>query len=141
MDENPSPSPFLSGRGPTGRGTPRKVAVRVMGEPGPFCLRLRPAPQLCSQDDQGPTTGRPGPKLQAVCVAGKARPHPAPCLLSRERVPCLKRACLPSQQISASEIETLLMRLPRMFKQEFTGVGATLEKRWKLCAFEGIKTA
>lgn len=27
-----------------------------------------------------------------------------------------------------------------MFKQEFTGVGATLEKRWKFCAFEGIKT-
>ncbi|XP_074185427.1 ecto-NOX disulfide-thiol exchanger 1 isoform X3 [Rhinolophus sinicus] len=43
-------------------------------------------------------------------------------------------------KISASEIEMLLMRLPRMFKQEFTGVGATLEKRWKLCAFEGIKT-
>ncbi|XP_032467522.1 ecto-NOX disulfide-thiol exchanger 1 isoform X2 [Phocoena sinus] len=43
-------------------------------------------------------------------------------------------------KISANEIETLLMRLPRMFKQEFTGVGATLEKRWKLCAFEGIKT-
>lgn len=33
----------------------------------------------------------------------------------------------------------LLMRLPRMFKQEFSGVGATLEKRWKFCAFEGIK--
>ncbi|XP_072266298.1 ecto-NOX disulfide-thiol exchanger 1 isoform X2 [Pyxicephalus adspersus] len=43
-------------------------------------------------------------------------------------------------RISASEIETLLMRLPRMFKQEFTGVGATLEKRWKFCAFEGIKS-
>ncbi|KAK2513470.1 Enox1 [Columba guinea] len=43
-------------------------------------------------------------------------------------------------RISASEIEMLLMRLPRMFKQEFTGVGATLEKRWKFCAFEGIKT-
>ncbi|XP_036014487.1 ecto-NOX disulfide-thiol exchanger 1 isoform X9 [Mus musculus] len=43
-------------------------------------------------------------------------------------------------KISANEIEMLLMRLPRMFKQEFTGVGATLEKRWKLCAFEGIKT-
>uniref|UniRef100_A0A452GJJ7 Ecto-NOX disulfide-thiol exchanger 1/2 domain-containing protein n=1 Tax=Gopherus agassizii TaxID=38772 RepID=A0A452GJJ7_9SAUR len=43
-------------------------------------------------------------------------------------------------RISANEIETLLMRLPRMFKQEFTGVGATLEKRWKFCAFEGIKT-
>lgn len=27
-----------------------------------------------------------------------------------------------------------------MFKQEFSGVGATLEKRWKFCAFEGIKT-
>uniref|UniRef100_A0A452GJI5 RRM domain-containing protein n=1 Tax=Gopherus agassizii TaxID=38772 RepID=A0A452GJI5_9SAUR len=46
----------------------------------------------------------------------------------------------PLSQISANEIETLLMRLPRMFKQEFTGVGATLEKRWKFCAFEGIKT-
>ncbi|XP_075055858.1 ecto-NOX disulfide-thiol exchanger 1 isoform X2 [Mixophyes fleayi] len=44
-------------------------------------------------------------------------------------------------RISANEIESLLMRLPRMFKQEFTGVGATLEKRWKFCAFEGIKTS
>ncbi|XP_029458798.1 ecto-NOX disulfide-thiol exchanger 1 isoform X3 [Rhinatrema bivittatum] len=43
--------------------------------------------------------------------------------------------------ISATEIELLLMKLPRMFKQEFTGVGATLEKRWKFCAFEEIKTA
>ncbi|MEE6471115.1 hypothetical protein FKM82_009183 [Ascaphus truei] len=43
-------------------------------------------------------------------------------------------------RISATEIETLLMTQPRMFKQEFTGVGATLEKRWKFCAFEGIKT-
>nr|XP_056717749.1 ecto-NOX disulfide-thiol exchanger 1 isoform X3 [Euleptes europaea] len=43
-------------------------------------------------------------------------------------------------KISANEIEMLLMRLPRMFKQEFSGVGATLEKRWKFCAFEGIKT-
>nr|XP_033804695.1 ecto-NOX disulfide-thiol exchanger 1 isoform X2 [Geotrypetes seraphini] len=44
-------------------------------------------------------------------------------------------------RISANEIEMLLMKLPRMFKQEFTGVGATLEKRWKFCAFEEIKTA
>nr|XP_060625244.1 ecto-NOX disulfide-thiol exchanger 1 isoform X3 [Anolis sagrei ordinatus] len=43
-------------------------------------------------------------------------------------------------KISANEIEMLLMKLPRMFKQEFSGVGATLEKRWKFCAFEGIKT-
>lgn len=43
-------------------------------------------------------------------------------------------------RISSNEIETLLTRLPHMFKQEFTGVGATLEKRWKFCAFEGIKS-
>ncbi|GCB65383.1 hypothetical protein scyTo_0007706, partial [Scyliorhinus torazame] len=43
-------------------------------------------------------------------------------------------------KISSGEIEMLLVQLPHMFKQEFTGVGATLEKRWKFCAFEGIKT-
>nr|XP_015219171.1 PREDICTED: ecto-NOX disulfide-thiol exchanger 1 isoform X4 [Lepisosteus oculatus] len=43
-------------------------------------------------------------------------------------------------KISAAEIERLMVRLPRMFKQEFTGVGATLEKRWKFCGFEGIHT-
>lgn len=44
-----------------------------------------------------------------------------------------------SPQISSGEIETLLQQLPNMFKQEFTGVGATLEKKWKFCGFEGIK--
>ncbi|XP_041128312.1 ecto-NOX disulfide-thiol exchanger 1-like isoform X3 [Polyodon spathula] len=43
-------------------------------------------------------------------------------------------------KVSASEIETLMLRLPHMFKQEFTGVGATLEKRWIFCGFEGINT-
>uniref|UniRef100_A0A4W3HAZ8 Ecto-NOX disulfide-thiol exchanger 1 n=1 Tax=Callorhinchus milii TaxID=7868 RepID=A0A4W3HAZ8_CALMI len=43
-------------------------------------------------------------------------------------------------KISAGEIEILMIQLPHMFKQEFTGVGATLEKRWKFCGFEGIKT-
>uniref|UniRef100_A0A8C4RX62 Ecto-NOX disulfide-thiol exchanger 1 n=1 Tax=Erpetoichthys calabaricus TaxID=27687 RepID=A0A8C4RX62_ERPCA len=47
---------------------------------------------------------------------------------------------LNSPLISAGEIERLMVRLPRMFKQEFTGVGATLEKRWKFCGFEGINT-
>lgn len=42
-------------------------------------------------------------------------------------------------KISSGEIETLLQQLPNMFKQEFTGVGATLEKKWKFCGFEGIK--
>lgn len=44
-------------------------------------------------------------------------------------------------QISTTEVETLLGRLPYTFKQELTGVGASLEKRWKFCGFEGIKTA
>uniref|UniRef100_A0A672K3J6 Ecto-NOX disulfide-thiol exchanger 1 n=1 Tax=Sinocyclocheilus grahami TaxID=75366 RepID=A0A672K3J6_SINGR len=43
-------------------------------------------------------------------------------------------------KISASELERLMVRLPNMFKQEFSGVGATLEKRWKFCGFEGLKT-
>ncbi|KAJ8351689.1 hypothetical protein SKAU_G00231650 [Synaphobranchus kaupii] len=41
-------------------------------------------------------------------------------------------------KVSAAELERLMVRLPRMFKQEFSGVGATLEKRWKFCGFEGI---
>ncbi|XP_066571081.1 ecto-NOX disulfide-thiol exchanger 2 isoform X1 [Amia ocellicauda] len=44
-------------------------------------------------------------------------------------------------KISTTEVEALLGRLPCTFKQELTGVGASLEKRWKFCGFEGIKTA
>ncbi|KTG39395.1 hypothetical protein cypCar_00009188 [Cyprinus carpio] len=44
------------------------------------------------------------------------------------------------EKISASELERLMVRLPNMFKQEFSGVGATLEKRWKFCGFEALKT-
>ncbi|XP_073701110.1 ecto-NOX disulfide-thiol exchanger 1 [Garra rufa] len=44
-------------------------------------------------------------------------------------------------KISASELEKLMVRLPNMFKQEFSGVGATLEKRWKFCGFEALKSA
>ncbi|XP_062846423.1 ecto-NOX disulfide-thiol exchanger 2 isoform X2 [Trichomycterus rosablanca] len=44
-------------------------------------------------------------------------------------------------KISTLEVETLLGRLPYTFRQELTGVGASLEKRWKFCGFEGIKTA
>uniref|UniRef100_A0A8C9TE64 Ecto-NOX disulfide-thiol exchanger 1 n=1 Tax=Scleropages formosus TaxID=113540 RepID=A0A8C9TE64_SCLFO len=43
-------------------------------------------------------------------------------------------------KISAGELEGLMVRLPHMFKQEFSGVGATLEKRWKFCGFEGIQS-
>ncbi|KAI1899564.1 hypothetical protein AGOR_G00063080 [Albula goreensis] len=43
-------------------------------------------------------------------------------------------------KVSAGELERLMVRLPRMFKQEFSGVGATLEKRWKFCGFEGLQS-
>ncbi|KAL4635685.1 ecto-NOX disulfide-thiol exchanger 1-like [Arapaima gigas] len=45
-----------------------------------------------------------------------------------------------NSKISAGELEGLMVRLPHMFKQEFSGVGATLEKRWKFCGFEGIQS-
>ncbi|KAI1903069.1 hypothetical protein AGOR_G00023410 [Albula goreensis] len=53
---------------------------------------------------------------------------------------CSYLQCLDSK-ISTSEVEALLGRLPCTFMQELTGVGASLEKRWKFCGFEGIKTA
>ncbi|XP_062389722.1 ecto-NOX disulfide-thiol exchanger 1 isoform X2 [Sardina pilchardus] len=43
-------------------------------------------------------------------------------------------------KISARELERLMLRLPNMFKQEFSGVGATLEKRWKFCGFEYLNS-
>ncbi|XP_062862754.1 ecto-NOX disulfide-thiol exchanger 1 [Trichomycterus rosablanca] len=43
-------------------------------------------------------------------------------------------------KISASELERLMLRLPNMFKQEFSGVGATLEKRWKFSGFEALSS-
>ncbi|XP_077165394.1 ecto-NOX disulfide-thiol exchanger 2 isoform X2 [Paroedura picta] len=44
-------------------------------------------------------------------------------------------------KICASEMEALMMRLQHTFKQEMSGVGASLEKRWKFCGFEGLKMA
>uniref|UniRef100_A0A3P8X0X4 Ecto-NOX disulfide-thiol exchanger 1 n=1 Tax=Cynoglossus semilaevis TaxID=244447 RepID=A0A3P8X0X4_CYNSE len=41
-------------------------------------------------------------------------------------------------KVSGVEIERLMLRLPSMFRQELSGVGATLEKRWKFCGFEGL---
>ncbi|KAG9351321.1 hypothetical protein JZ751_022568 [Albula glossodonta] len=38
-----------------------------------------------------------------------------------------------TKSISTSEVEALLGRLPCTFMQELTGVGASLEKRWKFC--------
>lgn len=43
-------------------------------------------------------------------------------------------------QINPTEVEALLSRLPCTFRQELTGVGASLEKRWNFCGFQGIKS-
>ncbi|XP_043830128.1 ecto-NOX disulfide-thiol exchanger 2 isoform X2 [Dromiciops gliroides] len=42
-------------------------------------------------------------------------------------------------KICTSEVESLMSRLQCTFKQEMTGVGASLEKRWKFCGFDGLK--
>lgn len=42
-------------------------------------------------------------------------------------------------KICTSDVESLMGRLQHTFKQEMTGVGASLEKRWKFCGFEGLK--
>lgn len=44
-------------------------------------------------------------------------------------------------QVSAGELERLMVRLPSMFRQELSGVGATLEKRWKFCGFDSLGSA
>ncbi|XP_044924158.1 ecto-NOX disulfide-thiol exchanger 2 isoform X4 [Mustela putorius furo] len=42
-------------------------------------------------------------------------------------------------KICTSDVECLMSRLQHTFRQEMTGVGASLEKRWKFCGFEGLK--
>ncbi|KYO26584.1 ecto-NOX disulfide-thiol exchanger 1 isoform A [Alligator mississippiensis] len=42
-------------------------------------------------------------------------------------------------KISTTEVEVLMTRLQHTFKQELSGVGASLEKRWKFCGFDGLK--
>ncbi|KAM8749440.1 ecto-NOX disulfide-thiol exchanger 1 [Acanthopagrus schlegelii] len=44
-------------------------------------------------------------------------------------------------KVTAGELERLMVRLPTMFRQELSGVGATLEKRWKFCGFDSLGAA
>uniref|UniRef100_A0A3Q3JL86 RRM domain-containing protein n=1 Tax=Monopterus albus TaxID=43700 RepID=A0A3Q3JL86_MONAL len=44
-------------------------------------------------------------------------------------------------KVSTGELERLMVRLPSMFRQELSGVGATLEKRWKFCGFDSLSSA
>uniref|UniRef100_A0A8C6UX55 Ecto-NOX disulfide-thiol exchanger 1 n=1 Tax=Neogobius melanostomus TaxID=47308 RepID=A0A8C6UX55_9GOBI len=43
-------------------------------------------------------------------------------------------------KVTAAELERLMLRLPAMFRQELSGVGANLEKRWKFCGFDTLGT-
>ncbi|XP_035179492.1 ecto-NOX disulfide-thiol exchanger 2 isoform X2 [Oxyura jamaicensis] len=43
-------------------------------------------------------------------------------------------------KICTTEVEGLMTRLQTTFKQELSGVGASLEKKWKFCGFDGLKT-
>ncbi|XP_077584202.1 ecto-NOX disulfide-thiol exchanger 1-like isoform X3 [Stigmatopora nigra] len=43
-------------------------------------------------------------------------------------------------QVSSGQLERLMSRLPLVFRQELSGVGATLEKRWKFCAFDSLRS-
>ncbi|NXV03328.1 ENOX2 protein, partial [Cettia cetti] len=42
-------------------------------------------------------------------------------------------------KICTAEVEVLMTRLHNTFRQELSGVGASLEKRWKFCGFDGLK--
>ncbi|XP_033370049.1 ecto-NOX disulfide-thiol exchanger 2 [Parus major] len=42
-------------------------------------------------------------------------------------------------KICTAEVEVLMTRLQNTFRQELSGVGASLEKRWKFCGFDGLK--
>lgn len=53
---------------------------------------------------------------------------------------CVFIVCICVFQINTGQVGALLGRLPCTFRQELTGVGASLEKRWKFCGFEGIKS-
>uniref|UniRef100_H3DPY9 Ecto-NOX disulfide-thiol exchanger 1 n=1 Tax=Tetraodon nigroviridis TaxID=99883 RepID=H3DPY9_TETNG len=44
-------------------------------------------------------------------------------------------------QVSAADLERLMVRLPTMFRQELSGVGANLEKRWSFCGFDSLSSA
>ncbi|XP_058470198.1 ecto-NOX disulfide-thiol exchanger 1 isoform X3 [Solea solea] len=44
-------------------------------------------------------------------------------------------------KVSGAELERLMVRLPSMFRQELSGVGANLEKRWKFCGFDSLGSA
>ncbi|KAK7922015.1 hypothetical protein WMY93_008917 [Mugilogobius chulae] len=96
----------------------------------------------CSQEKEAPTERSPSPvqsERQALLVGIISTfLHVHPFGASLEYI-CSYLQRLDSK-ISTSEVEALLTRLPCTFRQELSGVGASLEKRWNFCGFQGIKS-
>ncbi|XP_034545594.1 ecto-NOX disulfide-thiol exchanger 2 isoform X1 [Notolabrus celidotus] len=97
----------------------------------------------CSQEKEGPTEKSPQSPVQSereALLVGIISTflHVHPFGASIEYI-CSYLQRLDTK-INTSEVEALLSRLPCTFKQELTGVGASLEKRWNFCGFQGIKS-
>ncbi|XP_041652815.1 ecto-NOX disulfide-thiol exchanger 2-like isoform X3 [Cheilinus undulatus] len=97
----------------------------------------------CSQEKEGPTEKSPSSPVyserEAVLVGIISTfLHVHPFGASIEYI-CSYLQRLDTK-INPGEVEALLSRLPCTFRQELTGVGASLEKRWNFCGFQGIKS-
>uniref|UniRef100_A0A3Q3L5Y8 Ecto-NOX disulfide-thiol exchanger 2 n=1 Tax=Labrus bergylta TaxID=56723 RepID=A0A3Q3L5Y8_9LABR len=97
----------------------------------------------CSQEKEGPTEKTPSSPVHSereALLVGIISTflHVHPFGASIEYI-CSYLQRLDTK-INTSEVEALLSRLPCTFIQELSGVGASLEKRWKFCGFQGIKS-
>ncbi|XP_029020498.1 ecto-NOX disulfide-thiol exchanger 2 isoform X2 [Betta splendens] len=97
----------------------------------------------CSQEKEGPTEKSPQSPVHSereALLVGIISTflHVHPFGASIEYI-CSYLQRLDTK-INPSEVEALLSRLPCTFRQELTGVGASLEKRWNFCGFQGIKS-
>ncbi|KAM8907968.1 ecto-NOX disulfide-thiol exchanger 2 isoform 6-T6 [Spinachia spinachia] len=97
----------------------------------------------CSQEREGPTEKNPPSPVHSereALLVGIISTflHVHPFGASIEYI-CSYLQRLDAK-INTGEVEALLSRLPCTFRQELTGVGASLEKRWNFCGFQGIKS-
>ncbi|XP_031718469.1 ecto-NOX disulfide-thiol exchanger 2-like isoform X2 [Anarrhichthys ocellatus] len=97
----------------------------------------------CSQEKEGPTERNPPSPVHSereALLVGIISTflHVHPFGASIEYI-CSYLQRLDTK-INTGEVEALLSRLPCTFRQELTGVGASLEKRWNFCGFQGIKS-
>uniref|UniRef100_A0A673BJV1 RRM domain-containing protein n=1 Tax=Sphaeramia orbicularis TaxID=375764 RepID=A0A673BJV1_9TELE len=97
----------------------------------------------CSQEKEGPTEKSPQSPVHSereALLVGIISTflHVHPFGASIEYI-CSYLQRLDTK-INPGEVEALLSRLPCTFRQELTGVGASLEKRWNFCGFQGIKS-